>query len=110
MEQKMKVLALSFPLAALITSASAQTFSLSPTVPRTVPIPDASGKTIGTATISDDDTRMVIRDLKGDLVGTAIVNADGTQTFYDINGRQVDGLVGLKYLRLDTAMRGCLYG
>jgi hypothetical protein len=99
MEQKMKTLALSFTLAALITSAAAQTFSLPPThdilLPRTVPITDASGKAIGTATISGN--REVIRDLKGDLVGTAVVNADGTRTFYDVNGRRVDRLVGLEY-------------
>lgn len=66
-------------------------------LPRSVPLTDAAGKTIGTATFThkpDFTSWVVLRDLKGELIASITVDKDGTKTMYDPNGKMVDQIKG----------------
>jgi hypothetical protein len=76
---------------AMITSATAQSLSLPPTLgttlPLTVPLTNMKGEKIGTATISNN--RMYLRDLNGAHTATVVTDAHG-MTLLDPNGKVLD--------------------
>jgi hypothetical protein len=81
---------------AMITTASAQTFSLPPaavTIPRTVPWTDGKGQAIGTATF--DGNRMYLRDLNNKHIATVVTDANGI-TLFDPSGNTLDHVEGFK--------------
>jgi hypothetical protein len=79
----MKYLIAAFTVAA-ITAAQAQVLTDPPQI---VPINNAQGNRIGTATISGN--RVVLRWSDGTLIGT-VVEEKGTRTFYDPSGKITD--------------------
>lgn len=57
-------------------------------IPKTVPIIDDNGKTVGTATRSEN--RIYLRNTDGELTATIVLENDGTKTMYDPNGKVLD--------------------
>lgn len=73
-------------LALVLVHPAVAAAQMSP-LPHTITLKDKSGNLISTITVWDG--RGYLRDSKGDLLGTLVNNADGTQTFYDPNGKIV---------------------
>jgi hypothetical protein len=61
-------------------------------MPRTVPLTNANGEQVGTATFSG--ARIYLRDNKGELFAQIVVERDGTRTLYDSSGKQLDQIKG----------------
>jgi hypothetical protein len=57
-------------------------------MPRTVPLTNAQGETIGSITFSG--RHIFLRDLKGEIFAQIIVAADGTQTLLDSHGKVLE--------------------
>jgi hypothetical protein len=49
-----------------------------------------NGEVVGTATKWLN--KFTLRNVNGDLIGTLIISADGSRTFYDPSGQQVEAL------------------
>jgi hypothetical protein len=76
-------------LAVLLASATV-TQAQQLNMPRTIKLHDnATGKNIGTLTVSGNTA--YLRDMTGKHQATIVSNPDGTKTFYNYEGKIIDG-------------------